>query len=122
MDPYSLFLLVGAIGKIYGFKTYIKLAETEQVSMLFSKDRTQHFDLGFTVRCESFSIDRYPSGSIKNYGSRLSFIENDKVLITRNIHINSPVKYKGISFYQSDFEGYNAFIMYIKPPALLVRA
>ena len=108
-----LILAGGAIGKIYGFKTYVTLTETEQVSKLSSKDKTQHFDLGFTVRCESFSIDRYPSGSIKNYGSRLSFIENNEVLITRDIHVNTPVTYKGITFYQSDFEAYNNFIFSI---------
>ena len=104
----------GAIGKIYGFKTYLPLTESKQVSTLSSKDKTQDFDLGFTIRCDSFSIDRYPSGAIKNYGSRLSFIENDKVAITRDIYVNSPFTYKGITFYQSDFEAYNNFIFSIK--------
>ncbi len=104
----------GAIGKIYGFKTYIMLIENQQISTLSSKDNTQNVDLGFAVRCQSFSIDRYPSGAIKNYGSRLSFIENDKVLITRDIRINTPATYKGVTFYQSDFEAYNNFIFSIK--------
>lgn len=105
-----IILIGGAIGKIYGFKSYISLPEQEQISSIVSEDKTKLFNLGFAVRCDSFFIDRYPSGAIKGYGSRLSFIENGDVTETHTIHVNSPYKYKGITFYQSDFEGYNSFI------------
>lgn len=108
-----IILTGGAIGKIYGFKSYITLPETEQISSIVSEDKTKRFDLGYAVRCENFSIERYPTGAIKRYGSRLSFIENGAVAITHTIHVNSPYKYKGITFYQSDFEGYNSFIFSI---------
>lgn len=108
-----IILAGGAIGKIYGFKSYITLPEMEQISTIVSEDKTKHFDLGYTVRCDSFFMEHYPSGAVKSYGSRLSFIENGDVAITHSIHVNSPCKYKGITFYQSDFEGYNSFIFSI---------
>ncbi len=108
-----IILTGGAIGKIYGFKSYITLPETEQINTLFSENKTKRFNLGYALRCDSFFIERYPSGKIKNYGSHLSFLENGDVAITHTIHVNSPYTYKGITFYQSDFEGYNSFIFSI---------
>lgn len=109
-----LIILTGAaIGKIYGFKSYITLPEMEQISTIVSEEKIKHFDLGYAVRCDNFSINRYPSGEIKSYSSRLSFIENGDIAITHTIHVNSPCTYKGITFYQSDFEGYNSFIFSI---------
>ncbi len=109
-----LIILTGAsIGKIYGFKTHLMLPETEQISTIISQDGTKLYDPGFTVRCDSFVIEWYPSGKIKNYSSRLTILENGEVVISRDVEVNSPLKYKGITFYQSDYEGYNNFIFSI---------
>jgi cytochrome c biogenesis protein len=108
-----IILTGGVFGKLYGFKSYLKLPEMEQISRIVSNDTTKHVDLDYAVRCDSFFIERYPSGEIKNYGSRLAFIENGEVTKRHTIYVNSPYKYKGVTFHQSDFEGYNSFIFSI---------
>ena len=45
-----------------------------------------------------------PAGPIKSYKSTLQVKENDQVVQTRTIEVNSPFSYKGYTFYQS---GYN---------------
>jgi cytochrome c biogenesis protein len=64
--------------------------------------------LGFTVRLDNFSIDKYENenwkGSIKGFRSSISVIEYGKVTLSRGIEVNRPLRYKRYVLYQS---GYN---------------
>ena len=61
-------------------------------------------DLGFSVRCNSFRVETYPSGQPKAYISDLSVIEDGReVLRKKDVVVNDPMRYKGIWFYQSSY-------------------
>jgi cytochrome c biogenesis protein len=60
-------------------------------------------DLGFTVRCNAFSLETYPSGQPKAYKSDLSVIEGGREVARKTIAVNDPLQYKGIWFYQSSY-------------------
>jgi len=60
-------------------------------------------DLGFTVRCNDFSLETYPTGQPKAYKSDLSIIDGGREVFRKTIVVNDPLQYKGIWFYQSSY-------------------
>ena len=60
-------------------------------------------DLGFTVRCNSFRLETYPTGQPKAFMSDLSVIEGGRETLRKTIVVNDPLQYKGIWFYQSSY-------------------
>ncbi len=107
-----LVIFVGAIiGELYGFKGNVLIPETEQTDKIYTSNGTKTIDLGFTVRCDSFSLELYPTGMLKKYKSQLTLLENGKELFQAPIEVNSPLKYRGITFYQSSYEGYQDFMI-----------
>jgi cytochrome c biogenesis protein len=59
--------------------------------------------LGFDVRCDSFSVHFYKNGTPKEYRSKLTFLENGKVILNANALVNHPVRFRGITFYQASY-------------------
>ena len=49
----------------------------------------------------------------KEYRSTLTVLEDGKEVLKKDIEVNSPLSYKGITFYQSSYEGYQDFILTI---------
>ena len=58
---------------------------------------------GFQLRVDDFNVEFYPDRSPKEYTSVLTVIENGVEKLTRTIEVNSPLKYKGVKFYQSGY-------------------
>ena len=107
-----LVIFIGAIiGELYGFKGSVLIPETQQTDKVYTFNGTKTIDLGFTVRCDSFSLELYPTGMPKKYKSELTILENGKELFQAPIEVNSPLKYRGITFYQSSYEGYQDFMI-----------
>jgi cytochrome c biogenesis protein len=112
-----IIFLGGVIGAIGGFKGSMVIPETME------RDRvalfgTQSFrDLGFTVRCNNFFVDFYPNGTPKDYVSSLTVIEDDREVLTREIRVNHPLKYRGITFYQSSYQSFQDFLITIENTA-----
>lgn len=106
-----LIIFAGAIvGSILGFKGSVMIPEQQETSSFFSSEDSSSIDLGFTVRCDKFVIEFYGNGMPKEYQSTLTVLENGKELFTRDIEVNSPLTYKGFTFYQSSYQGYQDFI------------
>lgn len=57
----------------------------------------------FQVRVEGFWIERYPNGTPSGYFSRLTVLENNELMQTTTIGVNSPFNYKGTKFYQARY-------------------
>jgi len=57
----------------------------------------------FEVRCNDFFIDFYPSGQPKLFQSNLTIIDHGKEVLTKDIIVNEPLYYKGVSIYQASF-------------------
>ncbi|HEY5191042.1 MAG TPA: cytochrome c biogenesis protein ResB, partial [Candidatus Deferrimicrobium sp.] len=97
-------IFIGAIiGNVAGFKGYVNIPEGEAVTQVPVRGGTRIQDLGFTVRCNAFSLETYPSGQPKSYKSDLSVIDGGREVIRKTIVVNDPLQYKGIWFYQSSY-------------------
>ncbi len=107
-----LVIFIGAIvGELYGFKGSIMLPETKSTTSIFQFGSGSPIDLGFEVRCDRFDIEFYDTGMPKAYRSHLTVLEDSKVILEKNIVVNDPLTYKGITFYQSSYQGYQDFIL-----------
>ena len=97
-------IFVGAIvGNMLGFKGYVNIPEGESVSSVPVRGGSRMQALGFTVRCNSFRVETYPSGQPKAYISDLSVVDGGKETVRKTIVVNDPLQYKGIWFYQSSY-------------------
>ncbi|SDP18640.1 cytochrome c biogenesis protein ResB [Desulforhopalus singaporensis] len=109
-----LVIFLGAIvGHFTGFKGSIMIPELNLAEKIFSSKNQSTIDLGFAIRCNSFAIDFYKNGMPKEYQSSLTVIEDGKEVFTKTIEVNSPLQYRGITFYQSSYQGYKDFIFTI---------
>ncbi len=107
-----LIIFAGAlIGELTGFKGSIMLPETKATNTIFEFGTGKAIDLGFTVRCNTFDIDFYDTGMPKAYRSNLSILENNAETVKKEIVVNDPLTYKGITFYQSSYQGYQNFLL-----------
>ncbi len=107
-----LVIFLGAIiGELYGFKGSIMLPETQATNTIFQTGTGKSIDLGFTVRCDRFDIEFYDSGMPKAYKSVLTVSEDNKVTVKKEIVVNDPLTYRGITFYQSSYQGYEDFLL-----------
>jgi len=112
-----LVIFVGAIiGSLGGFKGSVMIPETmsRDKVFLFGNKGTQ--DLGFSIRCDDFSIEFYDNGMPKEYTSSLTVIESGQEVLAKNIEVNHPLKYKGITFYQSSYQPTQDFVIEIGLP------
>lgn len=57
----------------------------------------------FQIRLERFETEFYANGSVKDWKSYLSVIEDGKAVLTKVVEVNHPLSYKGIVFYQSSY-------------------
>lgn len=111
-----LVIFLGAlVGYFKGYKGSVMVPELQSSSKIYPFDNSAPIELGFEVRCNSFDIEFYKNGMPKEYTSHLTVIENGVEVKSKSIEVNSPLKYKGITFYQSSYEGYKNFIVTITP-------
>ena len=107
-----LIILIGAIiGSILGFKGSVSIVEGQSIEKIQTFRTSALVDLGFQVRCDAFNIEFYPNGMPKEYRSDLTILENHREILHKSIRVNHPLTYKGITFYQSSYEGYKDFII-----------
>jgi cytochrome c biogenesis protein len=99
-----IIIFIGAIvGVRFGFKGYVNIPEGDSVTQIPVRGGNAIQDLGFTVRCNSFRLETYPSGQPKAYMSDLSVIDGGRETLRKTIVVNDPLQYKGIWFYQSSY-------------------
>ncbi len=97
----------------FAFKGSVMLPETQQTDTIYSFTGIK-IPLGFTVRCDYFTIEYYPNGMPKEFLSKLTVLEDGKEVLTQDIEVNEPLIYKGITFYQSSYQPYQDFILTLK--------
>ena len=99
-----LFLIAGAmIGSMFGFEGYVNIPEGERIDhvQLRNTDGIQH--LGFEIQCNQFTLSTYKNGAPKEYRSSLTILENGETILEKDIIVNDPLRYKGISIFQSSY-------------------
>lgn len=107
-------VFIGAIiGSLFGFKGFVWINEGESVSTVSSNSGTP-LDLGFSVRCDAFSVSFYDTGAPKEFKSILTVIENGRTVIDkRPVIVNDPLSYKGLTFYQSSYSPAGAPVFHL---------
>lgn len=100
------------IGSLFGYRGYVNIEEGAETSAAYVRKASTGtgtpqeipVDLGFTVRCDQFTVSFYDNGMPKEYKSLLTVIDHGrKVFDRRPVRVNSPLSYKGITFYQSGY-------------------
>jgi cytochrome c biogenesis protein len=100
-----LVILIGALlGSFLGLEAFVRIPEGESVDRVFLRGRVETFPLGFQVRCDDFSVEFYESGAPKEYRSELTFLSDGKEVERASLLVNHPVKFRGVTFYQSSYE------------------
>ena len=69
----------------------------------FLRKQMKPVDLGFSVRCDRFSVEFYENGAPKEYRSDVTFLVHGRPVENRSIRVNHPVEFKEITFYQSSY-------------------
>lgn len=109
-----LIIFIGAIiGHFFGFKGSIMLPEMQSSNIIYSAQNSPPIELGFELRCDRFDIEFYSNGTPKEYRSELTVLEDGKEIMRKAIEVNDPLKFNGITFYQSSYQGYRDFILKI---------
>ncbi|NPA95654.1 MAG: cytochrome c biogenesis protein ResB, partial [Thermodesulfobacteria bacterium] len=103
-----LVIFAGAIlGTFTGFKGRVMLLEgesTDHAIQMDSHGNIKKIPLGFVLKCDKFKVDFYPNGAPKLFRSDLTVFENGREKLRKSIVVNSPLTYKGITFYQSTYQ------------------
>jgi cytochrome c biogenesis protein len=99
-----LIIMAGAIvGLFFGFNGWLPLGEGETSSYAYKEHDTK-IPLGFDIRCDKFEVDFYGDSDMpKAYKSWLTVLKDGKEIMKKAITVNDPLKYEGITFYQSSF-------------------
>lgn len=99
-----LLLLCGTlISSITGFEGQVNIPEGGKAGVITLRNSSQEKPLDFEIRCDDFEVLFYDSGRPKKYRSTLSIIDNGKAVLTKDILVNKPMHYKGISIFQSSY-------------------
>ena len=98
-----LVIFIGAlVGSFFGYKGYVNIHEGEMINRLETRTGKMQ-NLDFSIKCNAFTADFYPNGMPKDYISDLSVIKDGKEVLRKNIKVNDPLSFQGITFYQSSY-------------------
>ncbi|WP_413200062.1 cytochrome c biogenesis protein [Nostoc piscinale] len=103
-----MILLGGIWGSMTGFTAQEKIPSGDrfQVANILNAGpwaNTKHLK-DWSVRVNRFWIEYTPSGSIDQFYSDMSVLDDDgKEVDRKTIFVNQPLRYRGVTFYQADW-------------------
>jgi len=99
-----LVIFVGVIIRAwFGFGGFLNLPEGGFSDVAYTRDG-KTIPLGFTIKCNWFDTKYYPnSDTPQAFESEITISEKGEEVLKRIIGVNAPLKYKGITFYQSSY-------------------
>jgi cytochrome c biogenesis protein len=114
-----LIFLGAVIGLKFGFKGYLNLPEGRASSVAYNSP-TEPIPLGFSVKCNWYDTQYYEGiDTPREFQSELVVMEDGKEVLKKVIEVNDPLKYKGITFFQSSYgmmpEAVGYFVLDITP-------
>lgn len=98
----------------FAFKGSIMIPESEASDHILAFKTGRRIDLGFAVRCDAFAIEFYDNGMPKTYRTQATILEQGKPVLSSAIQVNTPLTYKGITFYQSSYQPSQDFAIRLK--------
>ncbi|MGZ6220978.1 MAG: cytochrome c biogenesis protein ResB, partial [Syntrophales bacterium] len=99
-----LLVLCGAlVGSIFGFKGFMNILEGEATNEVMLEGSDRGLNLPFQVRCDKFDVSYYDNGMPREFRSDLTLIRDGKEVLKRELRVNDPLTYGGITFYQASY-------------------
>jgi cytochrome c biogenesis protein len=99
-----ILLIIGAIiGSLFGFKGFVNIPEGESVDSVRLRNNGRVQPLGFTIHNEDFDLSFYDTGAPKEFRSTLTILENDQPVVKKDIIVNDPLRYKGVSIFMASY-------------------
>jgi cytochrome c biogenesis protein len=98
-----ILLIGGLIGSIFGFDGFVNIAEGESARNIGLRNKPETVQLDFEVRCDDFNVTFYETGAPKEFRSSLTVLKQGRDVLKKDIIVNDPLRYEGISFYQSSY-------------------
>ncbi len=94
-----ILLMIGATYGSLNGKTIEKfLAPGRSIDLLDNNE-----EKGLTIELQQFQIERDPQGRAEQYRSKVNIIELNGNNQSREISVNYPLRYKGLTLYQADW-------------------
>lgn len=98
-----LLLIGGLMGSMWGFDGSVTIPEGESASTIHLGTGNVRHSLDFAIRCDDFQIRFYENGMPSEYRSTLTILEKDQPVLTRDILVNDPLTYRGVTIYQASY-------------------
>ncbi len=102
-----LLIFVGAIiGARFGFRGFLNLGEGEYSTVAYARKggKTEKIPLNFVIKCNWYNTEYYgETVTPREFQSELVIIDGGTEVLKKVIEVNSPLTYKGITFYQSSY-------------------
>jgi cytochrome c biogenesis protein len=98
-----ILLVGGLIGSIFGFDGFVTIPEGAMTNQIRLRSNNQVQPLDFSIRCDDFDVSFYENGAPKEYRSSLTIIEGGEPVLKKDIIVNDPLRYRGISIFQSSY-------------------
>jgi cytochrome c biogenesis protein len=98
-----ILLLGGLIGSIFGFDGFVTIPEGAMTNQIRLRSNNQAYLLDFAIRCDDFDVSFYKNGAPKEYRSSLTIIEGGEPVLKKDVIVNDPLRYRGISIFQSSY-------------------
>ena len=99
-----ILIFIGAvIGSKYGFKGYVNIIEGRTTKVAYLSP-SEPYPLGFDVKCLWYQTEYYGTSSTpREFMSELVILDKGREVMRKIIEVNNPLKYKGITFFQSSY-------------------
>ena len=102
-----IIIIIGVILNVkYGFRSYTNIKVGEKTDVSYSTKNQKTVKLPFTIRLDDYRTEYYKDGIPKSYISKISIIKNHVSVAEKNIEVNHPFTYGGITIYQASYGHY----------------
>lgn len=103
-----ILLLIGSVlGLVSGFNTQemVPSGELFRLQNIIASGKLSYIPQNFSARVNSFTIEYNKDNSISQFFSDISILNTEgKELKRSTIYVNSPLQFKGLTIYQTDWE------------------
>ena len=102
-----IIIIIGVFLNVkYGFRSYTNIKVGEKTNVSYLTKNQKPVKLPFTIRLDDYQTKYYKDGIPKSYISKVSIIKNHVRVAGKNIEVNHPFTYDGITIYQASYGHY----------------
>ncbi|MHB1661688.1 MAG: cytochrome c biogenesis protein ResB [bacterium] len=102
-----IIIIIGVLLNVkYGFRSYTNIKVGRKTDISYLTNNQKPIKLPFTIRLDKYETKYYPNGIPKSYISKIGIIKNHVRVATKDIKVNHPFTYGGITMYQASYGHY----------------